>query len=301
MSIDIPNMESETENSPDQVPHMEIESMEVIRDETSDAMPLQHENLEDFLRPEKEEEDEEALFVLPPEDSKASIEAVLFAAGDPVSLDRIASILGYDKEKTRKILLEMMEESKYNRKSGLQIRQLDEDYTISTKPSMSPVLQRLFLPRNRPPMTQAAYETLSIIAYNQPVTRSQVEAVRGVSSDSIIARLLEKNLIQECGTLDAPGRPTLFETSELFLKEFGLSSVRELPPMDMMMYGTLRDMETSLSTASGSKQDNQITIEQITEIILPENERSGLSAEQEKVDSEEIINISNAIFGEQKE
>lgn len=261
---------------------------------------LQQESVDDFLNNNITEDE----FSLPIEDSKASVEAILFAAGDPVSLERIASILGYDKEKTRKILSEMIEESKYNTKSGLLIRQLDDDYTISTKPSADLVLQRLFLPRNRPPMTQAAYETLSIIAYNQPVTRSQVEAVRGVSSDSIIARLLEKNLIQECGTLDAPGRPTLFETSELFLKEFGLSSVRELPPMDMMMYGTLRDMETSLSTAYGTNQDNQITIDQIVDTILPkQGEIDPLINfdNTDSMDSTEIITISSAIFGESEE
>lgn len=284
-------------------------NMETSKGETSsgnDITPeadlniLQQESVEDFLTSNIVEDE----FSLPIEDSKASVEAILFAAGDPVSLERIASILGYDKEKTRKILSEMIEESKYNTKSGLLIRQLDDDYTISTKPSADLVLQRLFLPRNRPPMTQAAYETLSIIAYNQPVTRSQVESVRGVSSDSIIARLLEKNLIQECGTLDAPGRPTLFETSELFLKEFGLSSVRELPPMDMMMYGTLRDMETSLSNAYGTNQDNQITIDQIVDTILPKHGEIDPSINfdnNDSMDSTEIITISSAIFGESEE
>ena len=258
---------------------------------------LEHENLEDFL--EKDSVAEE--FVLHLEDAKASIEAILFATGDPISLERISSVLGYEKEKTRKILSEMIEEYEHNKKSGLLIRQLNEDYTMATKPSIDIVLQRLFLPRNRPPMTQAAYETLSIIAYNQPVTRAQVESVRGVSSDSIIARLIEKNLIQDCGYLDAPGRPTLFETSELFLKEFGLSSVRELPPIDMMMYGTLRDMETSLSNVSGAEQNNQITIEQIVETILPGQAIVTQLETPDDSTSSEIIKISNAIFGESEE
>lgn len=271
---------------------------EITPDTENGTVILQSESVEDLLRGDPVEEES---FELAPEDAKASIEAILFAAGDAISLERIASILGYDKEKTKKIISEMMEESLYNQKSGLMIRRMEDNFTISTKPAMDTVLRRLFLPRNRPPMTQAAYETLSIIAYNQPVTRSQVEAVRGVSSDSIIARLLEKNLIQECGTLDAPGRPTLFETSELFLKEFGLSSVRELPPMDMMMYGTLRDMETSLANASGEKQDNQITIDQISEIILPKAAFSESGQYASEVDAEEIISISNALFGEPKE
>lgn len=262
--------------------------------QSDDGTVLQQESADDLL-PENLEDD---TFDLPVEDARSSIEAILFAAGDPVSLERIASVLGYDKEKTRKILSEMMKENKFDHRRGLQIRQLDEAYILSTKPAADPILKRLFLPRNRPPMTQAAYETLSIVAYNQPVTRSQVEAVRGVSCDSIIARLLEKNLIQECGSLDAPGRPTLFETSELFLKEFGLSSVRELPPMDMMMYGTLRDMETTLSYASGNRQDNQITIDQITEAIIPKPESGEASKEPAPMDTEGIMTFSSALFGE---
>ncbi len=266
---------------------------------SDEGMFLQQESRDDLVLENREDE----AFDLPLDEAKPAIEAILFAAGDPVSIERIASVLGYDREKTRRILIEMMDENKSDHRRGLQIRQLEDVYVFSTKPSARPVLQRLFLPRNRPPMTQAAYETLSIIAYNQPVTRSQVEAVRGVGSDSIIARLLEKNLIQECGSLDAPGRPTLFETSELFLKEFGLSSVRELPPMDMMMYGTLRDLETSLSKVSGIPPDNQITIDQIAEAIIPKSEPSETDSDSDAagMDPAEIITLSSALFGESEE
>lgn len=291
MSISMIKENQETD--PDPVPA----AYDNTADPSRDAVVLQQEKVEDLVSGNMEEQ----TFDLPVEEARPSIEAVLFAAGDPVSLERIASVLGYDKDKTRKILSEMIEENKYDHRRGLQVRQLDDEYTLSTKPSADPVLQRLFLPRNRPPMTQAAYETLAIVAYNQPVTRSQVEAVRGVGSDSIIARLLEKNLIQECGSLDAPGRPTLFETSELFLKEFGLSSVRELPPMDMMMYGTLRDMETSLSNASGIKPDNQITIDQIAEAIFPKPEPVESTARPSPMDEDEIITLSSALFGEPEE
>jgi len=274
-----------------------IGNCEALNSKPINSTELEHENFDDFIQKDSVPDE----FILDLEDSKASIEAILFATGDPISLERISSVLGYEKEKTRKILSEMIEEYENNKKIGLLIRQLNEDYTMATKPSLDIVLQRLFLPRNRPPMTQAAYETLSIIAYNQPVTRAQVESVRGVSSDSIIARLIEKNLIQDCGYLDAPGRPTLFETSELFLKEFGLSSVRELPPIDMMMYGTLRDMETSLSNVSGAEQNNQITIEQIVETILPRQETEARLETLDDSSASEIIKISNALFGESEE
>ena len=112
-------------------------------------------------------------------------------------------------------------------------------------------------------MSQATYETLAVIAYNQPVTRAQVESVRGVSSDSIVSRLLERGWIEECGTLDAPGRPAIFETSKQFLMEFGIESVSEMPALDLMMYSTIRDLEESLEQAAGSKDTRQMSIDSL--------------------------------------
>lgn len=150
------------------------------------------------------------------------------------------------------------------------LREAEGSWFFCTKPEQADVLQRLFQPRHRPPLSQAAYETLAIIAYNQPVTRSQVEAVRGVNSDSIITRLMERNLINEAGSLDAPGRPTLFVTTDQFLIDFGLRSVKDLPPMEMLMYGTLRDFERSLEIAAGHRRDDQMTIDQLVDAFLPE-------------------------------
>jgi len=139
---------------------------------------------------------------------------------------------------------------------------------MCTKPQMKNIFERMFLPKSRPPMSQATYETLAVIAYNQPVTRAQVEAVRGVSSDSIISRLLDRGWISECGTLDAPGRPSLFETTQQFLMEFGIPSVSEMPAMDLMMYGTIRDLEDSLETAAGMKDTRQISIEHLSDEMI---------------------------------
>ena len=118
----------------------------------------------------------------------------------------------------------------------------------------------MFGPRQSPPLSQASYETLAVIAYNQPCTRAQVELVRGVSSDSIISRLIDRGWIEECGNLDAPGRPSLFSTTEQFLLEFGIESVDELPSMELMSYKTIRDLEESLDKAAGN-DDRQISIE----------------------------------------
>ena len=153
---------------------------------------------------------------------------------------------------------------------GLEIRKTEDSYAIMTRPSQKKILDRMFGPRQVPPLSQASYETLAVIAYNQPCTRAQVELVRGVSSDSIISRLLDRGWIEEAGNLDAPGRPSLFKTSRKFLTEFGIESVKDLPPLELMSYQTIRDMEDSLKEAAGG-EDKQISIESLM-APKPENE-----------------------------
>ncbi|MBQ4190857.1 MAG: SMC-Scp complex subunit ScpB, partial [Clostridiales bacterium] len=146
----------------------------------------------------------------------------------------------------------------------LTIVRAEDSYAMMTKPSEKKVLERLFGPRTQAPLSQASYETLAVIAYNQPCTRAQVEQVRGVSSDSIISRLLDRGWIEEAGNLDAPGRPALFKTSKQFLTEFGIESVKDLPPMELMSYKTIRDLEDSLRKAAGG-EDKQMTIDSLLE------------------------------------
>jgi len=258
---------------------------------------LIRESAEDLLQIAKAKEPEG----LKEEYFESAVEALLFAYGEPLNIDKISDILSIEKTKAENLLEVLSKKYENDKTRGIFIRKLKDSYTFSTKPEMKDVMHKLFSPKTRPPMTQAAYETLAIIAYNQPVTRSRVESVRGVSSDSIISRLVEKGLIHECGTLDAPGRPVLFETTELFLKEFGLSSVTDLPPMDMMMYGTLREIENAIADSGESGKDNQITIEQIVEAFAPQsniqNESSDTKKTSEEIDPDEIVNISGAIFG----
>lgn len=236
---------------------------------TRDVRPLETgglavEHLEDFT---SEPED---IFTLNPLDAPAALEALLFMAGDPIPVDKLATVTGLEKNVIIPILDKMAETMLHDRRRGIFLRQAEGKYQLATKPGQLSVLERLYQPRHRPPLSQPAYETLAIIAYNQPVTRAQVEAVRGVNSDSIISRLIERNFVCEVGTLDAPGRPTLFATTEQFLLDFGLGSVSELPPMEMMMYGTLRDLERSLEDASGHSDDKQVTIDQIVASFLPQ-------------------------------
>ncbi len=193
-----------------------------------------------------------------------AIEAILFVSGDPVNAEKIADILDCSKADVVKTLNDLMNRYEQNPWTGLTIVRAEDSYVMMTKPSEKKVLERLFGPRTQAPLSQASYETLAVIAYNQPCTRAQVEQVRGVSSDSIISRLLDRGWIEEAGNLDAPGRPALFKTSKQFLTEFGIESVKDLPPMELMSYKTIRDLEDSLRKAAGG-EDKQMTIDSLLE------------------------------------
>jgi segregation and condensation protein B len=199
-------------------------------------------------------------FELPVQEVSAACEALLFASGESLSLGKLSEILNMDKQIISDAMDKLILEYSNDPWGGLLIRKIEDSYIMCTKPGMKKVLERFFSPKAKPPLSQASYETLAVIAYNQPVTRAQVEAVRGVSSDSIIARLLDRGWICESGTLDAPGRPSLFSTTEQFLLEFGIESVDELPSMELMSYKTIRDLEESLDKAAGN-DDRQISIE----------------------------------------
>lgn len=199
-------------------------------------------------------------FELPVQEVSAACEVLLFASGESISLNKLSEILNMDKKIISDAMDKLIQEYSNNPWGGLLIRKIDESYVMCTKPGMKKVLERFFSPKAKPPLSQASYETLAVIAYNQPVTRAQVEAVRGVSSDSIIARLLDRGWICESGTLDAPGRPSLFSTTEQFLLEFGIESVDELPSLELMSYKTIRDLEESLDKAANN-DDRQISIE----------------------------------------
>ena len=161
-------------------------------------------------------------------EAEAIIEGILFAAGDPVKIDRIADILDIDVKSTRAVMTALID--KYDEEMrGLKIIRLDDSYQMCTRGEYNEYIAKLAEPKRAQTLSNAAMEVLSIVAYKQPVTRSVVEQIRGVSCDHLINRLLERNLIQEIGRLDTPGRPMLFGTSEEFLRCFGIASVTDLP------------------------------------------------------------------------
>ena len=159
---------------------------------------------------------------------QAAIEALLFAMGDAVQISDIASVLEIGSEDVRKLIRQMMVQyDEENR--GIHIIELDDAFQMCTKPSMYDYLIKLTHRPKKHTLTDIALETLSIIAYKQPVTRAEIERIRGVNSDKAINRLVEYNLVAEMGRLDAPGRPILFGTTEEFLRTFGVRSPEELP------------------------------------------------------------------------
>jgi len=159
------------------------------------------------------------------------IEAMLFTHGDALPINKICDALEIDKSTVEKIIKNMSD--KYDASDrGIIIRKLNDSYQLCTKHEYYDYISKIYIKHSSQVLSHAALETLAIIAYNAPVTKAGIEQIRGVSSDSSITKLLDRNLIKEAGRLDAPGRPVLYETTEEFLRCFGLSSVHELPPVD---------------------------------------------------------------------
>ena len=156
------------------------------------------------------------------------IEAILFTMGDSVEVSKIASAIEQDVPTTEKLIHNMMD--KYQKEErGIRIIELDHAYQLCSKPEMYEYLIRIAKQPKKYVLTDVMLETLSIIAYKQPVTKQEIEKIRGVKCDHAINKLVEYNLVQELGRLDAPGRPILFGTTEEFLRSFGVQSLDELP------------------------------------------------------------------------
>lgn len=192
------------------------------------------------------------------------IEAMLFAAGREVSVKEIMNALELGAEDIDKIVLKMKSEYEA-RNSGIEIIKVDNSYQLCTKKEYYEYIYPLFDNRAKPNISNAALETLAIIAYNPNITRSQIEAIRGVSADGTVYKLLEFDLIEEAGRLDAPGRPTMYKVTSKFMKMFGISSLEELP--DLPRYKL--------------DENEQIVIDEVIEAPMPEREDEDINNENE--------------------
>jgi segregation and condensation protein B len=162
---------------------------------------------------------------------RAEIEAILFSLGESVDIAVIADAVRLSRAETEKVLKDMQQRYEAADR-GIRLIRLEDCYQLSTKKELYPTLIKVVRQPQKTTLTDVLMETLSIVAYRQPVTRTEIEKIRGVKCDHAINKLVEYNLIQEVGRLDAPGRPILFGTTEEFLRHFGTDSVDDLPVMN---------------------------------------------------------------------
>lgn len=159
------------------------------------------------------------------------MEAILFTMGESVETARLAEVIEEDVKTTREILFGMISRMEKEER-GISIIELDDAFQMCTKGEMYEYLLKIAQSPRKYVLTEALLETLSIIAYKQPITRLEVERIRGVNSDHAVNRLVEFGLVSEVGRMDAPGRPLLFGTTEEFLRSFGVKSLEELPSLN---------------------------------------------------------------------
>ena len=200
------------------------------------------------------------------------IESILFAAGRMVSIEEIELALEVSKVDLEKILEKMQEEYK-EEKRGIELIKLNNGYQLCSKKENYEYIYQIIDKRNKPKLSNAALETLSIIAYNPKISRAEIEAIRGVSVDATIYKLLEYGLIEEAGKLDLPGRPMSYKTSDEFLRLFGYSSLDELPELPRYKMD----------------ENHQIVIEELEE----NNEDVQEKDEEQKENVEEETNYMN--------
>ncbi len=198
---------------------------------------------------------------------QAIIEAMLFAAGREVTVKEITNVLELGAEDIDKIVLNMKAEYEA-RNSGIEIIKVNDSYQLCTKKELYEYIYPLFDNRAKPNISNAALETLSIIAYNPNVTRAEIESIRGVNADGTVYKLLEFDLIEEAGKLDAPGRPTMYKVTSKFMKMFGISSLDELP--DLPRYKL--------------DENEQIVIDDVMEAPMPAREDEDIENKEENIE-----------------
>lgn len=184
--------------------------------------------MEDYREEENQAETTE--YTYQEKDWEAIVEAVLFTMGQSVELSQLAVAIDQNEKTARTVVEKLM--ARYEKEErGIQIIELENSYQMCTKARFYENLIRVASAPKKNVLTEVTLETLSIIAYKQPVTKLEIEKIRGVKSDHAVNRLIEYNLVQEIGRLDAPGRPALFATTEEFLRRFGVGSASDLPSM----------------------------------------------------------------------
>ena len=194
---------------------------------------------------------------------EAVVEAVLFTMGKSVELRQLAIATGQSEEETRQAVERL--KVRYDKEErGMEIIELEDSYQMCTRTGFYENLMRVAASPKKQVLSEVVLETLSIIAYKQPVTKMEIEKIRGVKSDHAVNRLVEYNLVQEVGRLDAPGHPALFATTEEFLRRFGIGSTENLPDMDPVREEEIRvevEEEMKVRFDEAGQEDTQEDLE----------------------------------------
>lgn len=161
----------------------------------------------------------------------AIVESILYVSGDPIELKSIAQLLDLDIGQAKQLLSNMADCYNFERR-GLQIININNKYQLGTRPEHGEYIERFIGQEQGQNLSQAVLESLAIVAYKQPITKAEVEAVRGVKCDYTISVLCKRNYIKEIARRDTPGRPIVYGTTDLFLRNFGLSTIKDLPPLE---------------------------------------------------------------------
>ncbi len=189
---------------------------------------------------------------------KSAIEAVIFASGEPIALSRLAQVLDLSEETVATIAEDWMNDIN-TRNGGIMAVKLDDMYQLCTRKEYAEYVRTAMDIRRNVPLSQAAMEVLSIVAYNQPVTKAFIEQVRGVDCSAVLQGLITKELIEEKGRLELPGRPLLYGTTSVFLRSFSLSSLSQLPPLPQDV-DEVRD--TTLDEVMEQQPEDEPTVEE---------------------------------------
>lgn len=193
--------------------------------------------------------------------AEAVLESILFTMGDSVEISRLASVLELSDKEVKEILNGMQEKYQAEER-GIFLLWLEDSVQLTTKPEMYEYLIKIAKTPRKMVLTDTVLETLSIIAYKQPVTRLEIERIRGVSCDHAVNKLLEYDLITELGRMDAPGRPLLFGTTEQFLRCFGVKSLEELPELSALQVEEFKQQAEAEAGMLSSAQDEEAEAEQ---------------------------------------
>lgn len=214
---------------------------------------------------------------------KQIIESIMFAVGRDIGVNELSSVLELSPENVQEIIESMRTEFE-DAGRGVQIIKVNNGYQLCSKKENYEYIYQIIDKRNKPNLSQAALETLAIIAYNPKITRAEIESIRGVNSDGTIYKLLDHNLIEDAGRLEAPGRPTTYQTTKEFLRLFGYTSLEELPELPRYKLDENQQIVIDDLVKEESKNDEA---QNLIEAPMPEREEIEKNEENQNSELEE--------------